>query len=224
MLAPMFLEIPNLLTADEVARLNAIALTLKFVDGRSTNTGYDQKQNLQSDPTDRDHAEATKILADAFVRSRLFNDFAIPRRMAPPLLGRYEPGMKYGAHADAAFLPLPGGVLRSDVSSTVFLTPPEAYEGGELVIHLGVRALPIKGRVGSAVVYPSTTLHEVAPVRSGARLVGLTFIESRIPDEQERAMLFELGEVIALEGDAMSKLNHMRLEVVRQNLTRRWSR
>jgi PKHD-type hydroxylase len=219
----MFLEIKNLLTMVEVDRLVALSQGMKFVDGRATNSGFEQKQNLQVDAGDKAYGESVKLVTDAFARSREFRDFAFPRRIAAPLLARYEPGMKYGPHADAAFLPLPEGPLRSDVSCTVFLSDPQTYEGGELVIHLGVRALPLKAAPGNAIVYPSTTLHEVAPVRSGVRLVSLTFIESQIPDEQERAMLFELGEISALEGDNMHALNRMRLEVVRQNLTRKWS-
>lgn len=220
----MFLEIKNLLSAPEVARLAALAGQVKFVDGRASNSGFSQKNNLQADTAGAAYAESVKLVSDALARSREFRDFVLPRRIAPPLLARYEPGMKYGAHADAAFLPLPDGPLRSDVSCTVFLSDPREYEGGELVIHLGVRALPIKLAPGCAVVYPSTTLHEVAPVRSGARLVSITFIESHVPDEQERAMLYELGEVSALEGNNMNWVNRMRLEVVRQNLTRKWSR
>ncbi len=219
----MFLEIKNLLAEAEIARLVALSQGMKFVDGRASNSGFDQKQNLQADTGDKAYAESVKLVADAFARSREFRDFAFPRCIAPPLLARYEPGMKYGPHADAAFLPLPEGPLRSDISCTVFLSPPHSYEGGELVIHLGVRALPLKAASGSAILYPSTTLHEVAPVRSGVRLVSLTFIESQIPDEQERAMLFELGEISALEGNNMNWLNRTRLEVVRQNLTRKWS-
>ena len=220
----MFLEIKNLLSADEVSRLVALAAAIKFEDGRATNSGFDQKQNLQADTNDRAFAESAAVVTNAFVRSREFQDFTFPRRVAPPRLARYEPGMRYGAHADAAFMPLPGGTLRSDVSCTVFLSDPHSYEGGELVLHLGVRALPLKAPPGSAILYPSTTLHEVAPVRSGVRLVSLSFIESLIPDEQERGMLFELGEVSALEGANMNGVNRMRLEVVRQNLTRKWSR
>ena len=220
----MFLEIKNLLTLPEVVRLVSIADAMKFVDGRASNTGFDMKRNLQADTGDAAYKESVKIVAEAFSRSREFQDFVLPRRIAPPLLARYEPGMRYGAHADAAYMRVADGVLRSDVSCTVFLSDPSAYEGGELVIHLGVRALQLKLAPGNAVVYPSTTLHEVAPVRSGARLVSLTFVESLIPDEQERAMLFELGEVSALEGANMSLVNRMRLEVVRQNLTRKWSR
>ena len=220
----MFLEIKNLLTGAEVARLTALAQGMTFLDGRVSNTGFDQKRNLQADAADKDYAESVKIVSDAFWRSREFRDFALPRRFAPPLLARYEPGMKYGPHADAAYVTTVDGPLRSDVSCTVFLSDPRAYEGGELVIHLGVRALPLKAEPGSAILYPSTTLHEVAPVRSGQRLVSLTFIESQIPDELERAMLFELGEVSALEGNNMNWVNRMRLEIVRQNLTRKWSR
>ncbi len=220
----MFLEIKNLLTDAELTHLQALSARLKFVDGRATNAEFDQKHNLQVDHYDSGYAESAKVVADALERSREFRDFAFPKRVATPLLARYEPGMKYGAHADAAFLPLPDGPLRSDISCTLFLSDPRSYEGGELVIHLGVRALPLKAEPGSAILYPSTTLHEVAPVRAGVRLVSLTFIESQIPDEQERAMLYELGEINALEGANMNWLNRMRLEVVRQNLTRKWSR
>lgn len=220
----MFLEIKNLLTAAEVARLTELSQGMKFVDGRVSNTGFDQKQNLQADAGDQGYSESVQTVADAFWRSREFRDFALPRRFAPPLLARYESGMKYGPHADAAYVTTADGPLRSDVSCTVFLSDPRSYEGGELVIHLGVRAMPLKAEPGSAILYPSTTLHEVAPVRSGLRLVSLTFIESQIPDEQERAMLFELGEVSALEGNNMNWVNRMRLEIVRQNLTRKWSR
>jgi len=220
----MFIEIKKLLTDAELAHLTALSQSMAFEDGRTTNTGFDQKQNLQVDPADKAFAESAAVVTNALARSRQFQDFAFPRRLAPPRMARYEAGMKYGAHADAAYMAVPGGALRSDVSCTVFLSDPRTYDGGELVLHLGVRALPLKAEAGSAILYPSTTLHEVAPVRAGVRLVSLTFIESVIPDEQERAMLFELGEVSALEGASMSELGRMRLEVVRQNLMRKWSR
>lgn len=220
----MFLEIKNLLSAQEVSRLAEIAKTLRFVDGKVSNPHSQAKDNLQADHGDPLYAESTKIVADAFMRSREFHDFALPVRFAPPLLARYEPGMKYGAHADAALMTTPGGgALRSDLSCTVFLNDPAAYEGGELVIHLGVRAMPIKLAPGHAVLYPSTTLHEVAPVRAGQRLVSITFIQSRVADEHRRDLLFELGEVAALEGNAMSWINRTRLDAVRQNLLRMWA-
>ncbi len=219
----MILEIKDLLAEQEIARLRDIASATKFVDGRASNVGYGEKQNLQADPSDANAAEASKIVTGALMRSRQFADFAFPKRLLPPMLARYTPGMKYGPHADAALLATPTGPLRSDISATVFLNPPESYEGGELVLHLGARAMPIKFAAGAAVLYPSTTLHEVAPVRSGERLVAITFIESFVADEADRDVLFELGEISALEGNNVHPVNRMRLEVVRQNLTRRWS-
>jgi PKHD-type hydroxylase len=221
----MFIEVKALLSEDRLARVRELAAAMRFVDGRATNQGFEQKQNLQADPADAAAAEASKLVAQAMAASQHFNDFALPRRIAPPLIARYEPGMKYGPHADAAFMTLsPARRLRSDVSCTVFLNEPTSYDGGELVLHLGARALPLKLAAGAAILYPSTTLHEVAPVRAGVRLVALTFIESEIPDEAERDIVFELGEISALEGDAMNWMNRMRLEVVRQNLLRKWSR
>ena len=219
----MILEIRDLLQPSEVARLVECAAKTKFVDGRATNPGFEQKANLQGDPTDAIGAEVARTVLAAFKKSRQFADFALPKAIAPPLLARYDPAMKYGPHADSALIGTPTGILRSDVSCTVFLNEPGSYEGGELVLHFGARSLPIKLPAGAAVVYPSTTLHEVAPVRTGQRLVVITFIESYVGDETNREILFELGEVSALEGDKMHWASRMRLEVVRQNLTRRWS-
>jgi PKHD-type hydroxylase len=162
---------------------------------------------------------------DAFARSEPFRDFAFPKRVAPPLLARYEPGMKYGPHADAAQLRMTdGSLLRSDLSATVFLADPNSYQGGELVFHLGTRPVPAKGLPGEVIVYPSTMLHEVRPVRAGQRLVSITFIESMVPDEYLRTQLYELNEVAALEGGAMRWESRVRLDVVRNNLLRLWSR
>jgi len=219
----MFLEIKGLLTPAEVARLTALSREVKFVEGRISNPANTTKDNLQADLGDPKYQESTDIVAQAFARSREFNDFAMPKRIAPPLLCRYEPGMKYGAHADAALIPLGENPLRSDISCTVFIAEPSTYEGGELVTHLGTRPVVFKGEPGDAIVYPSTMLHEVKPVRSGQRLVSITFIESRIADEHRRNQLYELNEIGALEGLKMSWQNRVRLELVRQNLLRMWA-
>jgi PKHD-type hydroxylase len=219
----MFLEIPNLLQPAEIARLNTLARELKFVEGRLSNPANETKHNLQADLGDPRYAESSQIVSSALTRSREFVDFAFPKRFANPLLSRYEPGMKYGVHADAAYMAVPGGALRSDLSCTVFVSDPSTYEGGELTIHLGAKPTMFKGVPGSAVVYPSTTLHEVRPVRSGARLVSITFIESIVPDQTQRNLIYELNEVGALEGLKMQWESRVRLEAVRQNLLRMWS-
>jgi PKHD-type hydroxylase len=220
----MILELKDFLNPAEVARLTALSRELKFVNGRISNPANTSKDNLQADAADPRFAESTKIVADAFARSEPFRDFAFPRRIAPPLLCRYEPGMKYGAHADAAHLQVEGSILQSDLSATVFIADPASYQGGELVIHLGTRPLVAKGAPGEVIVYPSTMLHEVRPVRSGTRLVSITFIESAVPDEYKRTQIYELNEVAALEGLNMQWQNRVRLETVRQNLLRMWSK
>jgi PKHD-type hydroxylase len=224
----MFLEQPDFLNPSEVAQLTQLAAGIKFIDGRVSNPHNTTKVNMQADVTDGGHAEASTLLLAAFARSRAFQDFAMPRKIAPPLLSRYEPGMKYGPHADVAFMSAAheGGVMhfRSDLSCTIFLGDPRSYEGGELMLHIGTRPVAIKGRPGEAFVYPSTLLHEVRPVTAGQRLVAITFIESLVPDETDRNTLFELKDVLSLEGLKMDWVSRVRMDVALQNLTRRWAK
>jgi len=219
----MFLEIQGLLNPAEIARLNAIARDVKFVEGRLSNPANETKLNLQVDTSHPLYAESSQMVAAALTRNREFLDFAMPKRFATPLLSRYEVGMKYGVHADSAYMQLPTGPLRSDVSCTVFISDPATYEGGELTVHLGARPSLFKGQPGSCVLYPSTTLHEIQPVRAGVRLVSLTFIESIVPDQIKRNLLYELNEVGALEGLKMQWQSRVRFEAARQNLLRMWS-
>jgi PKHD-type hydroxylase len=219
----VLLKIKNLLTAEECERLVALARELKFVDGRVSNPANMSKQNLQADSTDPKFAESVKTVGSAFARSREFSSFAIPKRIAPPLLCRYEPGMKYSAHADAAIIQLANVKVRSDLSCTVFVADPSTYEGGELAMVVGNQTLAFKGTPGEAIIYPSTLLHEVVPVKSGERLVSITFIESHIADQHERMQVYELNEIAAIEGARMQPESRVRLDVVRQNLLRMWS-
>ncbi|MEO8925571.1 MAG: Fe2+-dependent dioxygenase [Caulobacteraceae bacterium] len=218
----MFLEIPDVLTPPELDRLRQLAKIAKFADGKLSSPHSTVKNNQQIDHADPAYGESSKLMAVALQRSEPFRAFTYARIMAPPMLAKYAPGMNYGVHSDAAFLPLGARPLRSDLSCTLFVGEPETYEGGELSIHLGSRAVTFKGAAGSAVVYPSNTLHEVRPVTIGERLVGLTFIESMIPDPAHRDMLYHLDEVGALEGFNMSWENRTRLQYVRNNLRRIW--
>jgi len=219
----VLLKIRNLLAAPEISRLAALAGEMRFVDGRASNPANTSKNNLQADNADPKYAESVQIVNAALARSREFVDFAMPKHVAPPLLCRYTPGMKYGAHADSALLQIGATRLRSDLSCTVFINDPATYDGGELSIEIGNVAIPFKGAPGEAIVYPSTMLHEVVPVRSGERLVSITFIESYIADEHQRTQVHELNEIAALEGLSMKWESRVRLDVVRQNLMRMWS-
>ena len=215
-------RILQLLTAAEVAECKQIAASTQFVDGRITNPHNKAKQNEQLHDASA-YQKSSQLLQQAYARSQEFHEFAFPVRIAPPMMTRYKPGMKYGAHADSAFIQLPQGTIRSDISSTVFLNDPADYDGGELRIRLGDSELSFKLKPGEAIIYPSDSLHQVVPVTRGERLVAITFIQSRIQDPFRRNLLFELNEVAALEGLKMSQENFGRLQLVRENLTRYWS-
>ena len=218
----MFLEIDPVLTPAEVQRLREIAAAARFVDGRISNPHNTAKNNLQIDRQDAIYQESARILGAALARNEEFRNFTFPKIVPPPMLCRYGRGMNYGVHTDAAFMPIGPRALRSDVSCTIFVADPAEYEGGELSIHLGGRRIDIKGGAGSAIVYPSNMMHEVRPVTSGERLVAITFIESQIADPAQRALLYELNEVTALEGLNMKPENWRRLDHVRSGLHRMW--
>jgi PKHD-type hydroxylase len=220
----MFLQIENFLTAAEVQSVAETARQAKFIDGRRSNPHNTTKDSAIGDPNDPMAQKASQIALAALQRSEEVRNFVFPQRMAVPSLCRYDVGMKYGAHIDAAYLPVATQPLRSDVSCTIFITNPGDYQGGELVAHLGSEIVRIKGKAGSAVFYPSTTVHQVVPVSSGERLVIITFIESQIPDQLQRDMLHALGEVRALEGLKMDWRNRIQLDYVIQNLHRMWSK
>jgi PKHD-type hydroxylase len=220
----MFLLIKDVLAPAEVEQIRQLAKTVRFMDGRASNPHNVTKHNLQADMSQPDAQKASQLAGAAIARNEELQNFAFPKRIATPLLSRYEPGMKYGAHTDAAFLPLPTAPLRSDVSATLFIGDPASYDGGELVIHAGSEKFAIKGEPGSMIVYPSTTLHEVNPVTRGERLAMFTFMESTIPDPVHRELLYELNEVHALEGLTMKWENRVRLQFVTSNLHRMWAR
>jgi PKHD-type hydroxylase len=222
-LLPVFLQIENFLTAAEVRTLSELARQAKFVDGRRSNPHNVTKDNAIADPGDPIAQQAAQLGLMALQRNEQARNFVLPQRVAVPTLCRYGTGTKYGPHIDAAFLALGAQLLRSDVSCTMFISHPADYQGGELVVHMGSEILRIKGNAGSAVLYPSTTVHEVAPVSSGERVVMITFIESQIRDQLQRDILYTLGEVRALEALKMDWSNRVQLDYVIQNLQRMWS-
>jgi PKHD-type hydroxylase len=219
----LFLQIENLLTPAEVESLSEIARQAKFVDGRLTNPHNTTKNNVIADANDPMAQKASQIALTALQRSEQARNFVFPQRVALPTLCRYDSGMSYGPHVDTAFLP-GGQPMRCDVSCTMFVSDPATYQGGELVVYVGSEAMRIKGKPGQAVFYASTSVHQVVPVTSGERLVVITFIESQIPDQLQRDLLYALGEVRALEGLKMDWRNRTQLEYVISNLQRMWSR
>lgn len=218
----MYKEIPDLLEAAEVEALQRIAAATQFVDGRISNPHSKVKQNLQLNEASA-YQKSSQIVLEAMRRHEDLQNFVLPAMIAPPLLTRYTSGMRYGSHFDVAYIQTASGPLRSDVSCTVFLNDPNTYAGGALCVHQGTHDLRFRGPPGSCIVYPSDSLHEVEPVTGGERLVAITFIQSRVRDPFRRDLIYEVGEVAALEGFGMANENLTRLQRVQQNLIRYWS-
>jgi PKHD-type hydroxylase len=219
----MFLEIPDLLTAPQVKRLREIGRTAPFVDGRASNPHSKVKNNLQVDAAAEGFRECAAICNEALSSRMEVRNFAFPKIMTAPMMTKYTPGMNYGVHSDAAFLPMKPRPMRSDISCTIFLHDPDSYDGGELSVLMGTRAVAFKLPAGGAIVYPSNTLHEVKPVTRGERLTVIAFMESRIADQTHRELLFQLNEVKELEGLRMAWENRTRLSYVSASLERLWS-
>lgn len=188
----MIVCIPNLLTNEELVHINQALSIAEFVDGRLTAGWHAKlvKQNQQL-PKTPDTSELKGIIRKALQRNQLFQAVARPRAIHSLLLSRYQEGMAYGRHVDNALMK-DGGLLRSDLSFTVFLNSPDDYEGGELVIEGADSETPYKLAAGSAIAYPSTSLHRVDPVQSGERLVAVGWVQSLIRNAEQREVLFDL--------------------------------
>jgi len=210
----------DMLDPGEVARLLQLSETLEFEDGKATNPANTAKKNLQA-RRDGGHQEVAQILQQAIFRNEYFRDYTYARNVAPPLLTRYDPGMEYGEHVDASIMRL-NTTLRSDISMTVFISEPETYEGGELIIRAADREIRIKEAAGRAILYPSTYYHRVAPVTAGARIVAITFIESAFRDAAKREILVELQEFLHENAAKVGPAAQLRLEYVKSNLERMW--
>ena len=216
----MYKVIP-LLTDAEIAECRRIAAATPFADGRITNPHNSAKQNEQLHDQ-AGYEKSSQLLQAALIRNEELLNFAFPVKIAPPLITRYKPGMKYGLHTDVAYMQLPNGGLRSDLSCTIFLNEPGSYEGGSLHIRLNDADMRFRLKPGEAIVYPSDTLHEVEPVTKGERLVAITFLQSRIQDPFRRNLLYELNEVAALEGLKMQPENFTMLQLIQNQLLRYW--
>ncbi|MEM9305321.1 MAG: Fe2+-dependent dioxygenase [Pseudomonadota bacterium] len=203
------------------ATLQAAIERVRFVDGRATNPGLRTKHNLQVPQNDPGMEEPGRIVRDALFRHPGFARWAVPKTVSRPTISRYEVGMRYGRHSDAPIFPSTPP-MRSDLSCTVFISPPETYEGGELVLYVGDEALSFKLAAGDAILYPTEAIHEVRPVTSGVRNVAILWIHSRVQDTRQREILGRLHGVMetVLGGDD----EDLKLEIdyLRSNLTRMW--
>lgn len=213
--------LPNVLSAPELDAVRGLLAQVSFADGRITNRESTVKRNLQAPQADEANAQIAHLVREALFRNHDFRVFAQPRSMARATAARYEPGMTYGWHVDEALFPSTPP-MRSDLSCTIFLNPREDYDGGELVMQLGQQELSYKLSPGSALIYPSTTIHQVAPVTRGVREVAITWVQSWIADAHQRELLIQLEEAKARAGTRDARLLVL-LESMRTNLFRMWA-
>lgn len=225
----MILCIADMLTSDLLIEVKALFARSQFVDGAQT-AGWHARQvkhNLQI-AANQPQAQALqqKILSQIAAHS-VIASAVLPRRFRPLLFSRYETGMSYGSHVDDAILGRSAQGLdqiRSDISFTLFLSPPENYDGGELVIESTSGEQVFKLEAGQAVFYPSTSLHRVCEVTKGVRDAAVGWAQSYIRDAGQREMLFELDTVRRAIFKREGKSTEFdRLSKVYSNLLRYWA-
>ena len=191
----MLLQIPELLNSAQVAKIHEIIAGGTFVGGRLSGgvaaSRVKQNQELAQDASLLQRLY--RVIMASVGHNETFRSAALPAKVADFIFARYQPGMHYGDHVDDPIMGQ-GPRFRSDVSMTVFLTPPAAYDGGELVIRTPFGDQQVKLPAGHAVVYPSASVHRVADVTRGERLVALTWIQSFVRDAAQRELLFELDQ------------------------------
>jgi PKHD-type hydroxylase len=222
------IHIPDVLTTEQVAHCRAVLEEARWVDGRVT-AGHQSaktKNNLQIPETAPELAELRGIVLRALDASPLFMSATLPSQVFPPLFNRYDAGMRFGAHVDNAVRPLPGGGgrIRTDISATLFLSEPEEYDGGELMIEDTYGAHSVKLPAGHMVVYPASSLHQVTPITRGSRWASFFWIQSIIRDDAARTTLFDLD--MAINGVAADLPDHpsvVSLTNCYHNLIRRWA-
>lgn len=219
----MLLVIPGVLGKEEVASVLRELGEGDFEDGRASagQLARDVKKNLQ---VKRDAAAAQKcapMILDFLRRNGVFYSAAFPHKIHGPIFNRYDEGMTYGLHVDNALMGEPASI-RSDVSATLFLSAPDTYDGGELVIQEHQGDKRIKLPPGSMVVYSSTSAHRVEPVRRGTRLAAIFWIQSMVRDEAKRDILFDLNHVVSSLHGKVEQPAVMALAAVYHNLLRMW--
>jgi len=222
----MLITIPNLLDQQRLDFINQVLDKASFVDG-TLSAGMAAKRvknNEELAADDKQMQQLNNLVMGSLVQHDEFKAAAIPYRVAAPYYARYTKGMTYGDHVDDPIMGGAGQQYRSDVSTTVFLNEPSEYEGGELVITTSFGEQKIKLAAGSAVVYPSSSLHHVAEVTKGTRLVAVTWSQSMIRDPAKRELLHQLNQAReSLLKQRPDDAETKQVDISYVNLFRMWS-
>lgn len=224
----MIVQVPKVLNIEQIARCREVMNRASWIDGRAT-AGFQSatvKDNRQLPEHSPEARELGDMIVAALERNPLFITAALPLRVFPPLFNRYEGGESFGAHLDNSVRQIPGTPyrIRTDISATLFLSAPEDYDGGELVVDDVYGAHAVKLGAGDMVVYPASSLHHVNPVTRGIRLASFFWVQSMVRDDGNRTLLFDLDMAIHKVNQALP--NHgavVELTNCYHNLLRRFA-
>jgi PKHD-type hydroxylase len=222
----VLLKITRLLQQPQLDKIQEILSKSLYKNGKMTAgvAASKVKNNEELAPDPHGQELLNRILMSSLGANQQFHQAAMPVKMADFIVARYQPGMEYGDHVDEPIMGAGGPKFRTDISMTVFLNSPESYKGGELVMRTSFGDNRVKLEAGDAVIYPSSSLHHVAPVTSGERHVALTWIQSQVRDPAHREILFDLVQSrdALLKEQAGSEL-HQKLDRSYANLLRMWA-
>ncbi|MEZ5945887.1 MAG: Fe2+-dependent dioxygenase [Hyphomonas sp.] len=225
----MLICIPQVLTKQQVKDIRKLIDAAEWVDGKVTAgiQSAEAKRNTQLPEESPAARTAQQLVSVAIGNNPLFLSAALPQKVFPPLFNRYVVGDSFGAHVDNAIRSVKNSSerIRTDLSCTLFLTEPEDYDGGELVIETQFGVQEVKLEAGDMVLYPSTSLHSVSEITRGARISSFFWLQSMVRDEGERTLLFDLDQSIQR---LAAERSHKDSEVIRltgiyHNLIRRWA-
>lgn len=224
----MLIEIPGVLSADQVAHARRLLDAADWVDGRVT-AGHQSAQAKDNQQVPQGHpaaAEVGAMIVGELQRHPLFVSAALPLHVFPPLFNRYAGGQSFGSHIDNAIRQVPGTPhrIRTDLSCTLFLSGPDEYDGGELMVEDTYGVHSVKLAAGHLVLYPATSLHHVRPVTRGARVCAFFWLQSMVRSDADRTLLFDLDAAIRrLHGNEPAAGAAVQLTGVYHNLLRRWA-
>jgi PKHD-type hydroxylase len=224
----MMVHIPNVLTPEQVARCRDVMTRAEWIDGNATSGHQSRnvKYNLQLPEESQEALELGDMVHRALYKSPLFMSAVLPHQVFPPLFNRYDAGMTFGAHVDNAIRTHPQQPvrIRTDVSATLFISAPEDYDGGELVVEDTYGTHEVKLPAGDLIIYPATSLHNVTPITRGARIASFFWTQSLIRDVSKRALLFDLDmSIIQLTRDHPDHRSLVSFTAVYHNLLRQWA-
>jgi PKHD-type hydroxylase len=221
----MLVTIPDLLNSTQLEAVCAVLRQGRFVDGRLSagDDARDTKNNLELDADGERHEALNNVVMSALLQHPDYLRHALPAKIAAPIYARYLAGMAYGGHIDDPLMGAAAARYRSDISISIFLNAPDEYDGGELCIDTSMGKQSFKLAAGSALLYPSTCYHSVAPVTAGERLVAITWVQSHIRRADQRQILLQLDQARELLAASSDSAAYQRINLSYANLFRMWA-